>query len=132
MSSEPIPTRPLPPEDFAESDPPTLVGAGFGAGAGEVPGQWALIRYVGNPIGEVLPETDMAGARLLAERLLAATGLAPFDVGSESLTITCSIGVAQRLDEDRDGGTLLARADSALYAAKAAGRNQVVADPAEA
>ncbi len=54
MSAEPPPTRPLPPEDFGESDPPTLVGAGVGAGAGEMPGQWALIRYVGNPIGELL------------------------------------------------------------------------------
>ena len=79
----------------------------------------------------VLPETDMAGALLLAERLLAATGQLPFDVGSEGLTLTCSIGVAQRLGGDRDGGALLARADSALYAAKAAGRNRVVADPEE-
>jgi len=79
----------------------------------------------------VLPETDMSGARLLAERLLAATGLAPFDVGGESLTITCSVGLAQRMGQDRDGGALLARADTALYAAKAAGRNQVVADPVQ-
>jgi len=79
----------------------------------------------------VLPETDMTGARLLAERLLAATGREPFELGPEAITITCSIGVAQRQVEDRDGGALLARADGALYLAKGAGRNQVVADPAE-
>ena len=48
-------TRPLPFEEPVESDPPTLTGAGYGVGAGLTPGQWALIRYVGNPIGELLP-----------------------------------------------------------------------------
>jgi diguanylate cyclase (GGDEF)-like protein len=47
-------TRPLPFEDPVESDPPTLTGAGCWEDGGDSPGQWALIRYMGNPIGELL------------------------------------------------------------------------------
>jgi diguanylate cyclase (GGDEF)-like protein len=79
----------------------------------------------------VLPETEMSGARFLAERLLNATGRTPFDLGPEHLNVTCSIGVAQRLPEDRDGGSLLARADGALYDAKRAGRNRIQPNPME-
>ena len=77
----------------------------------------------------VLPETDMEGAKLLAERLRAATADAPFDLTTGPVTVTCSLGVAQRRPEDRDGGALLARADGALYVAKHQGRNRFVADP---
>jgi len=77
----------------------------------------------------ILPETDMDGALLLAERLRAATGEHLFDLAPESLRVTCSLGVAQRVPEDRDGGALLARADGALYTAKRGGRDRVVADP---
>jgi len=77
----------------------------------------------------ILPETDMEGAQLLAERLRAATGEVPFELPPDSLRVTCSLGVAQRTGEDRDGGALMARADGALYAAKRAGRDQVLCDP---
>jgi diguanylate cyclase (GGDEF)-like protein len=77
----------------------------------------------------ILPETDMEGALLLAERVRVATGEYPFELGQESLRVTCSLGVAQRTADDRDGGALLARADGALYAAKRGGRDRVVSDP---
>jgi len=77
----------------------------------------------------VLPETDMEGAKLLAERLRAATADLAFELASGPVTVTCSLGVAQRRAEDRDGGALLARADAALYAAKHGGRNRFVTDP---
>ena len=77
----------------------------------------------------ILPETDMDGALLLAERLRATTGEVPFDLGTENLKVTCSLGVAQRTPDDRDGGALLARADGALYAAKRSGRDRVLSDP---
>jgi len=50
-----MPTQPSLYEDFAESDPPTLYGSALGDASGLDLGEWALIRYVGNPIGEVLP-----------------------------------------------------------------------------
>jgi diguanylate cyclase (GGDEF)-like protein len=77
----------------------------------------------------ILPETDMEGALLLAERLRAATSEFPFDMPPENLRVTCSLGVAQRTPDDRDGGALLARADGALYSAKRGGRDRVVSDP---
>jgi diguanylate cyclase (GGDEF)-like protein len=50
-------TRPLPNEDQLEPELATLTGSDLSEGGAEMPGIWALIRYVGNPIGEVLPLT---------------------------------------------------------------------------
>ena len=73
----------------------------------------------------VLPETDLGGARQFAERLRRAIGEAPIPVADGLLQVTCSLGVAERLVTDEDPGQLLARADAALYAAKAGGRDRV-------
>ena len=74
----------------------------------------------------VLPETDLAGATLLAERLCEAVRAAPVALPEGPLRVTCSMGVAERRALDRDGGVLLARADAALYEAKREGRDRVV------
>jgi diguanylate cyclase (GGDEF)-like protein len=76
----------------------------------------------------VLPETDLDGALLLAERVRAAAADVPFDLPGGPIRVTCSLGVAQRRSVDRDGGALMARADGALYEAKRHGRNQVAVD----
>ena len=47
----------------------------------------------------------------------------PFDLEGQEVLITTSIGVAVELGTSETAAELLARADSALYAAKAAGRN---------
>ncbi len=70
-----------------------------------------------------LPQTEIASAQAAAERLrqhVAAWTLEP-----EHLSVTVSIGVAQAAAEDEAFDDLLIRADRALYAAKAAGRNRV-------
>jgi diguanylate cyclase (GGDEF)-like protein len=72
----------------------------------------------------VLPETDLDGALLLAERLRASIGDTPYSLPSGPLPVTCSLGVAERAPEDRDAGVLLGRADEALYTAKREGRNR--------
>jgi diguanylate cyclase (GGDEF)-like protein len=54
-----MPTHPPLYEDFAESDPPTLFASAMGEALPANQGEWALIRYVGNPIGEVLPLRDV-------------------------------------------------------------------------
>jgi len=79
----------------------------------------------------VLPETDLEGADLLADRIRAATADAPFELPSGPLSVSCSLGVAERRDGDRDGGVLMGRADGALYLAKREGRNRVVVDKAQ-
>jgi diguanylate cyclase (GGDEF)-like protein/hemerythrin-like metal-binding protein len=67
------------------------------------------------------------GAEQLAER--AGTMLealrAPFDVDGHALRITASIGVALYPDDGADFDTLLRQADTALFVAKSAGRDDV-------
>jgi diguanylate cyclase (GGDEF)-like protein len=73
----------------------------------------------------VLPETDLSGARPFAGRLLKAIASTPIPLPSGGLILTCSLGIAERTSMDLEAGQLLARADAALYRAKAGGRNQV-------
>jgi diguanylate cyclase (GGDEF)-like protein len=75
----------------------------------------------------ILPETELEGAMLLAERLRVAVSEMALPGNLEGLKVTCSLGTAERVLEDRDGGALLGRADGALYQAKMQGRNRVVA-----
>ena len=74
----------------------------------------------------MLPETDLEGARHVAERLRQATEALTVDYEDKTLTITCSLGVARLLDGESTIETTLARADGALYEAKTSGRNRVV------
>jgi diguanylate cyclase (GGDEF)-like protein len=87
-------------------------------------------RFGGEEFLLVLPETELAGAAHLAEKIRARIeqlGI-PLEDG-EILRVTLSIGVASRADVRGDGTTrarpLLSAADAALYAAKRAGRNRV-------
>ncbi len=75
-----------------------------------------VARYGGEEFVVVMPETDQLGAALFAKRVQRGT--------AEKLDVTVSGGVAMALDGDTPA-SLLGRADSALYAAKAAGRNCV-------
>jgi diguanylate cyclase (GGDEF)-like protein len=73
----------------------------------------------------ILPETDLSGARPFAERLRKAIAAMPVSLPSGRLAVTCSLGISERSPADLDAGQLLARADAALYEAKATGRNRV-------
>jgi len=73
----------------------------------------------------VLPETDLGGARQLAERLRKAIASVPMPLPTGALNVTCSLGIAERTAGDLEAGQLLARGDAALYRAKEGGRNQV-------
>jgi diguanylate cyclase len=75
-----------------------------------------LARYGGEEFVVVMPETDLFGASVFANRVRKAI--------ADKLTVTVSGGIAQALDGDNPR-TLVARADAALYSAKAAGRNCV-------
>lgn len=85
-------------------------------------------RLGGEEFAAILPETDLAGAHALAERVRAQAACcveALNDADTPAL-FTVSVGVAC-LDTRDDGlDSLLQRADRALYQAKAAGRNRVV------
>lgn len=88
-----------------------------------------LARLGGEEFAVTLPATDLAGAIQAAERVRYAVGVAPLPEGCGDFALTVSIGVVM-VDVDEDINAALARADRALYAAKAAGRNRVmVGDP---
>ena len=78
----------------------------------------------------VLPETGSLEALQAAEGLRRALLDQPLALEDGlTLTLTCSLGVAALKPEDTDGGALLARADAALYAAKAGGRDRAFPAP---
>ena len=68
---------------------------------------------------------DANQAHAAGERCRVSVQNESFDVNGQALTITVSIGVASLRENDTDFHDLLRRADQALYAAKASGRNRV-------
>jgi len=73
----------------------------------------------------VLPDTDPEGAAAVAEDVRAAIAERPISLDRSSVELTISAGWAMWESESVE--RLLGRADDALYAAKAAGRNRVAA-----
>ena len=80
-------------------------------------------RFGGEEFVIGLPDADAAGAAAVAEAVRAAVRARPLTVAGRELKLTVSVGWATW--EDDDLGQLLARADGALYEAKAAGRDCV-------
>lgn len=88
-----------------------------------------VARYGGEEFVVLLPETQLEGAKLLAEKIRSRVESKVWDIGGQKLNATISIGIAA-LDKvaDKDSpDQLLALADEALYKAKGGGRNQVCA-----
>ncbi|MCA1972343.1 MAG: GGDEF domain-containing protein [Caenispirillum sp.] len=94
------------------------------AATGLRPGD-VLARFGGEEFVLMLPETDAADAGRVAERIRAGTETATVAGTTGAVSVTVSIGIA--VAEMADGGldSVLRRADAALYAAKAAGRNRI-------
>ena len=89
-------------------------------------------RYGGEEFVIIMPETDMAVATIVAERLRRriASERFPIQQGASSIEVTISIGIATLDAADDNAAHILKRADQALYRAKRDGRNRVVADAA--
>lgn len=104
----------------------------------------AVLRHVAQVMAQALRAEDVLGriggeefacliqaseadALLTAERLCRAVAATPCPVDGQSLSITCSIGLASQGRDGEAWDALFARADDRLYAAKQAGRNRVVA-----
>lgn len=83
-------------------------------------------RFGGEEFALLLPHTGMDEGTVLAERLRYAIAEKPVDVGSAMVPITTSVGIADLLSPTDSIDTMMRRADEALYAAKAGGRNQTV------
>jgi diguanylate cyclase (GGDEF)-like protein len=88
-----------------------------------------VARYGGEEFVIILPETTEAGAIYVAQRLRRAVEQAKFFAGSphEVQHLTISIGVAVYDTDAQFKRDLIEFSDAALYAAKHAGRNRVVA-----
>ncbi|CAN5168636.1 PleD family two-component system response regulator [soil metagenome] len=86
-------------------------------------------RLGGEEFVVVMPDTQLEDAHRIAERLRLHVSGSPFRVPglSEPLQVTISIGVAATSLPTDTQETLLKRADEAVYEAKAAGRNHVIA-----
>lgn len=87
-----------------------------------------VARIGGEEFGVILPETDLAEAVRVAERLREAVAALRFDAGFRGppYAVTMSFGaVAAPAAAPQAIGTLYERADAAMYAAKQAGRNCV-------
>jgi len=87
------------------------------------------VRYGGEEFVVVMPDTLLEDARRIAERIRLHVAGSPFRVlgGQELLSVTISIGVAASLSGEDTPQALLRRADEAMYEAKSAGRNRVIA-----
>ena len=84
-------------------------------------------RHGGEEFMVVLSGATQSEAMEAAERVRAAIARTPFQVASAGISVdaTTSAGVAEIMHGDTPE-RLVARADAALYQAKAAGRNQVM------
>jgi two-component system cell cycle response regulator len=89
-------------------------------------------RYGGEEFVIVMPETDMAVAAIVAERIRRRIAGEPFSIraGAAALDVTISVGIAALAGVSDTAAAILKRADQALYRAKRDGRNRVVADAA--
>ena len=88
-----------------------------------------ICRMGGEEFLVICPDTGIAAAIHLAERLRTAVAKARFSIGSVGHTSTLSAGVAERNAAMVRTDELIKAADIALYAAKGAGRNRVMAGP---
>ena len=89
-------------------------------------------RYGGEEFVIVMPETDMAVATVVAERLRRRIASERFSIqqGASAIEVTISVGIATLDTAGDTAASILKRADQALYRAKRDGRNRVVADAA--
>jgi diguanylate cyclase (GGDEF)-like protein/PAS domain S-box-containing protein len=95
--------------------------------AGEVGGQVRrneiYSRLGGDEFAILVPEISFEMLRVLAERITRAIANVRFQFEGESLRLTTSLGIAVYPDHADNAEDLIARADTAMYQAKEAGKN---------
>ena len=88
-----------------------------------------VARYGGEEFVVILPETEVEGARVLAERMREAVAAAPW----KQVQVTVSLGIATLTLLTSNPAALITEADKALYRSKDQGRNRAThfTDPLE-
>ena len=92
-----------------------------------------VARYGGEEFVVVMPETQLAVAAMVAERLRNVVASKPIALceGLGELDLTISVGIAVTREGGDSAAAMLQRADKALYEAKARGRNCVAGSMSE-
>jgi two-component system cell cycle response regulator len=83
-------------------------------------------RYGGEEFVSFLPETDTAAALMIAERVREAFAARTFECGATTCQVRISVGIATYPADGANVDALVRSADTALYRAKALGRNRCV------
>jgi diguanylate cyclase len=84
-----------------------------------------LFRYGGEEFCCMLPETNLEGAELVAERFRKAIMDMENNFNGSVIRITISLGVAELRNDTESPNAMMQQADEALYQAKRGGRNRV-------
>jgi two-component system cell cycle response regulator len=92
-----------------------------------------VARYGGEEFVVVMPETQLAVAAMVAERLRNVIASKPITLGDGlgEISVTISVGIAVTREGGDNATAMLQRADKALYEAKGRGRNCVAGSMAE-
>ena len=83
-------------------------------------------RFGGEEFIILLPDTDIAEAAMVIERLRKALEINPVQLQSQQWSLTATFSVSAVLDSETDIVETLRRVDAGLYQGKRGGRNQVV------
>jgi two-component system cell cycle response regulator len=84
-----------------------------------------LGRYGGEEFMVLLPGCELGAGSVVAERLRKGIADAPFEVDNHKLNVTASFGIVCSAQPHTSLEMLVDAADSALYRAKAGGRNRI-------
>lgn len=83
-------------------------------------------RIGGEEFAVLLPETQIEQAKDLGERLRSQVEQCQVPYEQQTIHYTLSLGVTEQNNFDKSFESILAKADTALYKAKATGRNKVI------
>ncbi len=85
-------------------------------------------RFGGEEFLVVMPETDLSGAHVVAERIKQMLDETEVSLGSSRIKVTSSMGISMVRSSDMAKEDSLKRADESLYMAKKAGRDTICAE----
>ena len=92
--------------------------------SGEARATDLVARYGGEEFAVIMPETDGAGALVIAERIRARLEATTFPTELGALRVTLSLGIATFPGDGKEKSRLVEVADACLYHAKRSGRNR--------